>query len=514
MKSLGGFLIALSILLFGSVAWAEPPPVLLGVWGSEGTCAGELRGPTGLAFDTEGHVVVADSRNGRIQLFQTDGTPVEVLRPAGASEVPMIHPQAVGTCHSGRIYVTDVEGNRVWVFDRAGLPFDDWGPFHGPGALSVLADGSVVVVEWNGSRIQRLNGAGTCLYEWTPAGTGPFSVACDHHGHVFVADRDGNRISKFGCTGELLETWGSRGRGDGEFMRPHGIACDSRGNVYVADTYNYRVQKFDNHGRFLTKWGGFGQGEGEFVKPAAIAVGHDGTIAVADEMLNRVQVFGTPRAVKAWIDVLPGTCPNEIGAARGGTMQVALLGMAAFDPLEADPATLRFAGLAPALTAIGDLSRPPDDLLDPSACTTAGPDGIDDLVLTFGVDDVRTAVGTSDQVTLTGALRDGTPFAAAGRMTFREHDPPGSTPGRERTAIRLDARPGAIGMVVSLAEDSRVRLTVHDIGGRVVGRLMDGWRAKGDHRVVWQPGDLKSGVYFVRLQGEDRDLVKRFSLVR
>lgn len=521
MRSLGMFLIALPLLLSGSPARAEPPPAFLGAWGSEGTRIGEFRCPTGLAFDAEGHIVVADSRNARIQLFQTDGTPVEVLRRAGAGEVPMLHPQAVGTCHSGRIYVTDTESNRIWVFDRGGLPLDDWGGpgiapglFREPGGVDVLSDGSVLVADWGNDRIQRLNGTGACMCEWTPSGVGPFSVACDHFGHVFVADRNGCTISKYSCTGTLLETWGGRGRGPSEFLFPHDIACDDVGNVYVADTYNYRVQKFDNHGRFLTAWGEFGQGGGQFVRAVALAVGQDGVVAVADDALHRIQVFGTPPEVRAFMDVMPGVCPNEFGTTAGGTMKVALLGTAGFDALEADPATLRFAGLPAALTAIGDLSRLPEDLLDPCACTTGGPDGFDDLVLTFGVDDVRSALGTADRVTLTGALRDGTPFAAVACLTFREFDPPGATPTREPIAIRLESCAGSIDMVVSLAADARTRLTVHDIGGRVVGRLMDGWSAKGEHRLEWRPDGLKSGVYFFRLEGGDRVVVKRISLVK
>jgi len=149
-----------------------------------------------------------------------------------------------------------------------------------------------------------------------------------------------------------------------------------------------------------------------------------------------------------------------------------------------------------------------------SACTTGGPDGYDDLVLTFGVDAVRSALGTTNRARLTGALRDGTPFAAAGYVTFREFDPPGLTPPRAPIAIRLESRPAGVGVVVSLAQDTRTRVPVLDVGGRVVGRLADGWCAKRDHRFEWQPADLKSGVYFIRLEGADRVVVKRISIMR
>lgn len=521
MKSVGVFLFAASLLLFGSAAMAlEPPPHFLGMWGSEGAALGQFRAPTGVAFDMEGHLVVADSRNARIQLFETDGTPVELLRLPGGADVPMTYPQAVGTCHSGRIYVADTGSNRIWVFERGGLALDDWGgpgaapgQFHDPGGLAVLPDGSVFVADWGNDRVQRLDGTGACTCEWTPAGVGPYSVACDHLGHVFVADRDGNRIYKYGCSGTLLESWGVRGRAEGEFMRPHGIACDALGNVYVADTYNYRIQKFDNHGRFLTQWGSFGQGPGQFVKVASIAVGHDGTIAVADEVLNRVQVFGTPPEVKAFLDIAPGVCPNVLDA--GGSLQVALLGAPSFDALQVDPAKVRFASLSPTLFAIGDVAGLPADRLDPCACATAGGDGLDDLLFTFPADALRSALGGAGthEVVMTGALRDGTPFAARACVHVAEYATPADRRGR--TAVRVTAQtPAGCEIGFTLREGGITRLTAIDVGGRIAARIVNGWYPRGEHRVTWDPGALRSGVYFLRLEAGDQVVVQRFPLTR
>ncbi len=50
-----------------------------------------------------------------------------------------------------------------------------------------------------------------------------------------------------------------------------------------------------------------------------------------------------------------------------------------------------------------------------------------------------------------------------------------------------------------------VRLTVHDVSGRVVTSLIDGWMNAGEHTVVWNGRDATgrraaSGVYFARLE--------------
>ena len=44
-----------------------------------------------------------------------------------------------------------------------------------------------------------------------------------------------------------------------------------------------------------------------------------------------------------------------------------------------------------------------------------------------------------------------------------------------------------------------VILTVHDVTGRVVERLVDGRMPAGVHEVTWGAGDVPSGVYFARL---------------
>lgn len=44
------------------------------VFGREGEGEGELCRPWGVACDKEGHIVVADRSNNRIQVFKPDGT--------------------------------------------------------------------------------------------------------------------------------------------------------------------------------------------------------------------------------------------------------------------------------------------------------------------------------------------------------------------------------------------------------------------------------------------------------
>lgn len=523
MKSLRWFILALPMMLFGGNAWAEAPPALLHTWGSEGTRLGQFQLPTGVAFDSEGQIVVTDSHNGRIQLFMTNGEPVELLRVVKAPEVQMHHPQSVGTDAAGRIYVADCQGNCIWVFGLGGVFEEHWGMgpeaaehYSVPGSIESDSQGRLFLADWGSHLIHRLSANGACSAEWSPTKGSMFAVACDPYGHVFVADTDNNRILKYNCEGQLLAQWGSAGNAAGQFNGPLDLACDATGDVYVVDTYNYRIQKFSGQGRFLSMWGSFGEGAGQFVKAASIAVDASGLIVVADETANRVQVFGTPAQVLAHMDILPGVCPNVLEWNAGGNMQIALLGTATFDPLQVEPASVRMASVAPVLFGVGDVSQP---AADPCACPTGGADGFDDLILTFDVAAVHSALGGNAPgavfaVELTGTLKDGTPFTANGCMEIEEFLP--STALQiDRAAVRLSPQGSSrLDITFSLPSTAHARLTVHDVSGRLVGRLVDEVRSGGDHVIHWGTGDLRSGVYFVRLVADEQVIVKQFSLTR
>jgi len=108
---------------------------------------------------------------------------------------------------------------------------------------------------------------------------------------VYVADYTNNCIQKFRVN---FFKWGTRGSGNGQFIRPEGISVDrSTGNIFVADNGNNRIQEFANSGRFLLKFGSAGSADGYFDNPWGIAVyPNTGIVYVTDSRNFRVQVFG------------------------------------------------------------------------------------------------------------------------------------------------------------------------------------------------------------------------------
>ncbi|CAN5437122.1 hypothetical protein BH18THE1_BH18THE1_01580 [soil metagenome] len=116
--------------------------------------------------------------------------------------------------------------------------------------------------------------------------------------YLYAVDRDGNRIQVFDKNGTFLFKFGQKGFGDGQFLVPYGLDVDGKGNVWVADRGNQRIQKFDNHGNFILKFGNDdghpSSVPGKFDNPRHVEVDRAlKYVYVADSKNNRIQQFDT-----------------------------------------------------------------------------------------------------------------------------------------------------------------------------------------------------------------------------
>jgi hypothetical protein len=80
------------------------------------------------------------------------------------------------------------------------------------------------------------------------------------------------------------------------------------------------------------------------------------------------------------------------------------------------------------------------------------------------------------------------------------------------------ATAGGVRIRYSLPEDSRVRIRVFDVLGRLLAVPLDGSASAGTHELVWHErgadGPLASGLYFVRLETPHRKSTGRLVIVR
>jgi len=254
--------------------------------------AATLNGPSGVAVDAAGDIVIADEWNQRVRQVTADGLihnlagtgkagpPVEGTPPA---QTLLSEPYGVCTGRGGKLFVVDWGSDAVLqaapqalVINAAGngTPGNtgDGGParlaqLNGPSACALDSAGDLFIADtWNHS-IRKVDPSGTIS---TVAGTGapgfsgdegpataasinaPLGVVVDDNGDIFIADTGNNRIRQVTPDGVIHTIAGQNAAafgGDGgpaaaaQITAPGGLVLDGAGDLYFADTGNNRVRR-------------------------------------------------------------------------------------------------------------------------------------------------------------------------------------------------------------------------------------------------------------------------------
>jgi sugar lactone lactonase YvrE len=252
--------------------------------------------PYGIAVDNTGNIYVADRHNhcvrlveaasGIVTTFAGNGTSGYSGDDGAASRAGMVEPNGLALdAARKRLFIADVADHRVRVVDLAsGIIWTfagtgeaehsgDGGPatmagVHGARAVKVAADGSVFILERQGSTLRRVDphtgiitkAAGTGARGFAGDG-GPASAAVFDAPKEFTLDRDGNLLIVDtenhairlidSRTGTIATIAGGRQGGEGDggparaagLDRPHGAAVAADGSIYIGDTNNHRVRR-------------------------------------------------------------------------------------------------------------------------------------------------------------------------------------------------------------------------------------------------------------------------------
>ncbi|HXD43401.1 MAG TPA: 6-bladed beta-propeller [Ramlibacter sp.] len=222
---------------------------------------------------------------------------------AGLTEQPdqpvvLQRPQSGVVDGSGRVLVTDVSRNAVFVFDEAGGKLDVWDRataterFAAPIGIALGRNGELLVADAELGRVFRLGPDGAPLGAF---GAGvlnrPTGIVRDgQRARIYVADTRAHDIKVFDDDGRLLATWGRRGEGAGELNSPTHLAL-SDGMLIVCDALNARVQGFDSEGHPALRFGERGLYVGNLVRPKGVAADDEGNVYVVESMHDTLLVF-------------------------------------------------------------------------------------------------------------------------------------------------------------------------------------------------------------------------------
>ena len=214
----------------------------------------------GLAIDSEGNVYLADAddhvvwrstkgTNGTISRFAGTGTPGVIGDGELATGAELRGPSGIAFDSHDNLFIADtlagkireVSNGVISTLSVAGLTLND------PNGLAFDHQGNLWIADTSNHRVIRLTPEH--MVSTFPL-TLPKALAVDRNDHVYVTD--GNQIWRIDSTGEkkLYAGDGKAGfSGEGKsptsasLNQPLGVAVDAADNVFVADTRNNRVRE-------------------------------------------------------------------------------------------------------------------------------------------------------------------------------------------------------------------------------------------------------------------------------
>jgi len=231
--------------------------------GKNGNKKNELYQPTFMALHPDGNIVVADTGNNRLQVFNPDGTHVRTIGKTASStkggkandefKIPL---GLAFNTNSDNIIVADRDNHRVQVLKYSdgshvrtigiGSKGSGKGEFNHPCSVAVDADDNIYVYDAGNSRIQKFKSDGQHIATiGINADTSSYrgAIALDGDTNIIVALRNSLQVIRL-SDGVDVQTIGAKGDGDGDgqFNGIRGIAFHGAGNILVADSENRRVQ--------------------------------------------------------------------------------------------------------------------------------------------------------------------------------------------------------------------------------------------------------------------------------
>lgn len=152
--------------------------------------------PTDLSFAPDGRIVVADGyAAGRIHVFAPDLSPILRFGEVGSAPGAFTTPHGVQATRDGHIVVADRENNRVQIFDMSGRLRDIWTGFNRPSDIAEDSDGTVLVVDGIPT-LTRLTTDGRRRGRCRPSLNGPHGMCCAVDGAIYLAEGNPSRITR------------------------------------------------------------------------------------------------------------------------------------------------------------------------------------------------------------------------------------------------------------------------------------------------------------------------------
>lgn len=210
-------------------------------FGEFGVMEGQFTEPSGVAVNAQNDIIVADTNNHRIQIFDKEGRFKFQFGECGKRDGQLLYPNRVAAVKtSGDIIVTERSPtHQIQVYNQYGQFVRKFGAniLQHPRGVAIDNKGRIIIVE---CKVMR----------------------------VIIFDQYGNTLQKFGCSKHL------------EF--PNGVVVNDKEEIFISDNRAHCVKVFNYQGVYLRQIGG----EGITNYPIGVGINSQGEILVADNHNN------------------------------------------------------------------------------------------------------------------------------------------------------------------------------------------------------------------------------------
>ncbi|MGH1387842.1 virginiamycin B lyase family protein, partial [Kordia sp.] len=228
--------------------------------------------PFGVAVQSDGKILVADSNNNAIKRMNADGTGIEVLGNG------FNFSYSIAVQSDGKVLVADTFNNAIKRMNEDGTGIETLGSgFLNPTGIAVQSDGKILVADSNNNGIKRMNADGTGIEILGSGFNSLIGVAVQSDGKILVADIGDNAIKRMNADGSNIETLGTG------FLAPYSAAVQSDGKILVADTGNNEIKRMNADGTGIEVL------SSSVFNPSSIALQSDGKILAADPVNSSIR---------------------------------------------------------------------------------------------------------------------------------------------------------------------------------------------------------------------------------
>ncbi|KAI4462394.1 bonus isoform c-related [Holotrichia oblita] len=224
-------------------------------FGEFGVMEGQFTEPSGVAVNAQNDIIVADTNNHRIQIFDKEGRFKFQFGECGKRDGQLLYPNRVAVVRtSGDIIVTERSPtHQIQIYNQYGQFVRKFGAniLQHPRGVTVDNKGRIIVVECKVMRVIIFDQAGAVLQKFGCSKhlEFPNGVVVNDKQEIFISDNRAHCVKVFNYEGNYLRQIG----GEGITNYPIGVGINAAGEILIADNHNnFNLTIFTQDGQLVS----------------------------------------------------------------------------------------------------------------------------------------------------------------------------------------------------------------------------------------------------------------------